>query len=302
MELRHLRYFVAVAEEEHVTRAAARLRIAQPPLSRQIHQLEAELGVALFVRHGRRLRLTEAGRQFLDGARATLRSAEHAIARARDADRGVVGRLAVGFVESSVHGGLPPDLLRRFRARHPGISLTLVPLTSLRQGEELRQGTIHAGFLYHLPDDPRIASLKLGNDRVVVAMSRRHRLARRARLHLRDLASEAVVWFPRRISPRFHDGVTQAWAKAGVMLDIVQEVDQTPAMLSLVAAGMGITFLVAGYRHLKPAEVVLRPVEDLKLAFDLSLCWRKDDESPALRTFLAMAREAATAVRGRGLQ
>jgi DNA-binding transcriptional LysR family regulator len=289
MELRHLRYFVAVAEEEHFGRAAARLHIAQPPLSRQVRQLEEEVGASLIERHGRGIRLTEAGRVFLEGARQTLESALRAGARARAASRGEIGRLTVGYVDTSTYNSLPPRIFRRFRARFPGITLDLMPMTSMNQWQALRDDQIQVGFVYHLPsDDAAVASRPIYQDHVVVALPRGHRLARRRHLALADLRGESFVWFPRAISPRYYDAVTAACQARGLHINVVQEASHDATIVSLVAGGMGLTFAVGAWRHVKPASIVLRRLPDLHIPLRVSAIWRTDRDRPSVQSFLGV--------------
>jgi len=295
MELRHLRYFVAVAEEEHFGRAASRLRIAQPPLSRQIRQLEDEIGARLFERKGRGVRLSDAGRVFLDGARRTLDAASQAGARALAASRGELGRLTVGFVETSAFDTLPPRIFRAFRARYPGITLELLPMTSMNQWQALRDDRIQVGFVYHLPtDDPAVASRTVYRDQVVLALPRGHRLARRRGLRLRDLGREGFVWFPRASSPRYYDLVAAACQAAGLHMNVVQEAYSDSTIVSLVAGGTGLTFAVGAWRHVKPTSVVLRRLADLRIGLKVSAVWRTDRDRPAVRSFLGVVNEMAT--------
>jgi DNA-binding transcriptional LysR family regulator len=291
MDLRQIRSFVAVAEEQHLTRAARRLHLAQPPLSRQMRQLQDELGVALLERSGRGIRLTDAGRVFLVEAREALRAVERAADRARDAGRGIVGRLAIAFVDSIAYGGLPPAIANRFRARHAGIALELQPMISIQQWEALRAGRISAGFMHHLPEDSGTASLRLGDEPVMLVLPERHPLARKTRLRLEDLSRDPFIWFPRWRSPRYHDAVTAACAQAGFAMRVVQEVDETTTILGLVAAGMGATFAVRACGNVAPPGVVFRRVGGLAVSFGVHLAWRADDSSPALAAFVAAARE-----------
>ncbi len=169
MELRHLRYFVAVAEAEHFGRAAAQLHISQSPLSRQIAQLEEEIGAELFVPAGRGVKLSAAGRTFLDGARATLARAALAVEDARAAAQGRIGTVVVGFEGGLAYGGLLPKVVERFRARHPRAKVRLVPIQSEEQVAALREGTISLGYGYHLPE--RTASSTTGFSSVIASAS-----------------------------------------------------------------------------------------------------------------------------------
>src|SRR5215207_3521737 len=195
MELRHLRYFVAVAEELHFGRAAERLRIAQPPLSRQIRDLEREIGSALFERGSRGVELTPAGLAFLPEARLTLAQAERAQRTAQRAARGETGRLRVGFVEAATFSGILPDVLGFFRMHLPDIGLSLFEMDSLQQAEAFRDGRIDLGILHSPPADADrwLRAESVYSDPLVAALPHTHRLAGRARLALADLAGDSFV-------------------------------------------------------------------------------------------------------------
>mgnify|MGYP005820119093 CR=1 FL=1 len=291
MELRHLRYFVAVAEELHFGRAALRLHRAQPPLSQQIRQLEAELGSPLFLRAHRRVRLTEAGRAFLDGARATLARAEQAIAEARRAARGETGALAVGFVASATYG-LVPALFRAFRRRHPGVALSLSELSTAEQLAALRAGTIHLGLGRPPADDPALAAEPLLDEPLWVALSAGHRLARGRAVPLPALAAEPFVLFPRRPRPGWADRILGHCLEAGFRPAVAQEALELSTALALVAAGMGVTLVPGSVRTRRLAGVVYRPLAPPAPVTRLLALYRRDDAPPAAARFLEVARAA----------
>jgi DNA-binding transcriptional LysR family regulator len=300
MELRHLRYFIAMADTEHVGRAARRVGIVQPALSRQLRQLEEELGVPLLERAGRRLRLTAAGSAFAADARRTLEDVARAAERARRAARGEIGRLTVGFVETALWDRGPLRLLERYRRRHPGVQLALVPASSRAQWTALREETIDAGLAYHLPPGGGdLQAAELAREPVVLALPRRHALARRARLRLADLAGARWVWFPRAASPAFHDDVARALAGARVALEPAEESADAATRLSLVAAGLGVTFTGASARRRRPDDVVIREVADLDVALTLHLLWRRGDGSPHVAALVALSRETQASGRDR---
>src|SRR5437764_4022966 len=203
MELRHLRYFVAVAEELHFGRAAERPNIAQPPLSRQIRDLEREIGAPLFERVPRGVELTPAGRAFLPEARLTLAQAERAQRTAQRAAQGETGRLRVGFVEAATHSGILPDVLSFFRAHLPSVGLSLFELDALRQAEAFQDGRIDVGLLHSPPLDAArwLRVEPFYEEPVILAVSKTHRLAARARLTLASLTEESFVSFPRVVAP-----------------------------------------------------------------------------------------------------
>lgn len=286
MDLHLLASFAAVAEEGHVGRAAARLRLAQPALSRRIQQLEHGLGVALFTRHGRSLRLAPAGAALLADARSILAAGERAAQHARDAASGVAGRLRIGVVEVAAIGGVASAVIRRFRDSHPGVALDLQPMISTEQWPLLRDGRLDLGFVYWVPDEPWAASRRVAEDGVALALPADHPLAARKRIRLRDLAGQPFVQLPRWRSPRFHDLVMAATTRGGLHLRVVQEVAQEIGILGLVASGFGMALVVASWGNALPRGVVLRPVEGLRVPLALHACWRRRDDDPALAAFL----------------
>ena len=291
MELRHLRYFVAVAEDQHYGRAAQRLRVAQPALSRQIQNLEDEIGVRLFDRLPRGVRLSAAGQAFLEDARVILKQVGAATDRAGRVARGLAGTLRVGFPESASWHGIVPDSFRRFRREQPDAELQLSPMSSLEQVQALRAGTLDAGFVFNLPkSDADLDQLLVANQHLVLAAPRHHALARKSRLRLRDLAGAEFIWFPRRQSPVYYDRLMQACARGGLSPRIVQEAVDQATILSLVVCGLGVALVSEATRWRCPRGVVLRPVVDLSLAIDFSLAWRKDNVSPLLAGLVAGVR------------
>src|ERR1700736_1701114 len=206
MELRHLRYFVAVGEEQHYGRAAQRLRVAQPALSRQIQDLEQEVGFKLFERLPRGVKLGAAGKLFLEDARRILREVNEAAARAARVARGQSGTLRVGFTENASWRGVVPESFRRFRELQPDAELQLQPSPSLVQLEAIRAGRVDAGFVNFMPkSDPELDQLLVAMQHVELAAPKRHPLAKLKKLRLRDLTDAPFVWFPRRQSPAFYD-------------------------------------------------------------------------------------------------
>lgn len=287
MELRHLRYFVAAAQQEHFGRAAARLAIVQPALSRQIGELEEELGVALFERRARGVRLTAAGRAFLAEAEALLAQAGRAADRARDVGAGREGRLRIGFVDTAAYGPVLSRIFNSFRRHHPDVRLELAADPSLRQGELLREGALDLAFVYHLP--PQVSTLatqQVREDRVVLAVPRAHALARRRHVRLAEVRDEAFVWIPRTLSPAYHERVFAACREQGFEPRVVQEGLTDQAILSLVALGAGLSFCLDAAAHQRPAEVELVRVLDLDIRVALTAAWRTDNANPALERLL----------------
>ena len=291
MELRHLRYFVAVAEELHFGRAAARLHLAQPPLSRQIRQLEDELGVTLFERNKRRVRLTDAGAAFLDEARTVLAHVEQGVQAARRAARGEVGKLTVGFVGAASYSVLP-GIVQAFRARYPDVELTLLELTTAEQLAALRAGTIRAGLVRPPVADPALAADTVLREPLVVALPATHPLAARRRLAVVALASEPWVLFPRRLAADLHDQITALCKRAGFRPRVAQEAMQMQTVVRLVGAGVGVSLVPRSVRVLHSAGVAYRPLRNGAATVEMAVAWRRDDESALLRQFLGVARMA----------
>lgn len=292
MELRHLRYFVAVGEEQHYGRAARRLNVAQPALSRQVQDLESEIGFQLFDRLPRGVRLSAAGSSFLADARLILQQVSEATVRAERVARGLAGTLRVGFTESASWHGVVPDSFRQFRLGQPGAELQLSPLSSLDQVDGLRSGRLDAGFVFNMQTDPELDQLKVASQRLVLAAPKGHPLTRLKRLRLRDLTDAEFVWFPRRQSPAYYDRLMLACSRGGLNAPrIVQEAVDQATLLSLVTCRLGVAFVSDATRWRCPKDVVLRPVVDLVLPITFSLVWRKEDTSPLLARFVADVRQ-----------
>jgi len=289
MELRHLRYFVAVGEEQHYGRASRRLRVAQPALSRQIQDLEEEIGFKLFERLPRGVKLNPAGKLFLEDARRILQEISDAAARAARVARGRSGTLRVGFTENASWRGVVPDSFRRFREQQPDAELQLHPAASLDQIEAIRAGRLDAGFVNFMPDaDPELDQLAVANPHVELAVPKRHPLAKLKKARLRDLVDAAFVWFPRWAGPAFYDQLMEACYRGGLKSPrIVQEGNNEATILSLVSTGLGVGWVLGTARWRSPATVAILPVVDLNVTLRLALAWRRDNNSPLLASFIA---------------
>ncbi len=298
MELRHFRYFVAAAEEEHVGLAARRLNVSQPSLSRAIADLEQELGVRLFERAGRGIRLNPAGRQFLAGAQQVLAEVERASASARRVGSGEVGQLDIGAVDTVSWAGVVPEALRALRSARPGVLLRLFPLSSRDQLAAIQGGRLDVGFLYNRPqEDPATQALAVAEDKVVLAVPADHGLSGAGKVALSDLAEEAFVSFPRAASPVYHDRLARACAGRGLQPRVVQEAATGAGILAIVASGLGIAFVNSAVRWRRPHNIELLEVEDLELKLVLDCVWREDNEAPALAPFLEAVRGLVAAAR-----
>ena len=292
MELRHLRYFVAIGEEQHYGRAAHRLRVAQPALSRQIQDLEEELGFKLFDRLPRGVRLNSAGKLFLEDARRILQEISEAALRAGRVARGRSGTLRVGFTENSCWRGAVPESFRRFREMQPDAELQLQPSASVEQIEAIRSGRLDAGFVNFMPkSDPELDQLLVAIHRVELAAPKGHPLTRLKKVRLRDLTDAPFVWFPRWPSPAFYDRMMHECYRGGLKSPrIVQEGLNEATILSLVSSGLGVGWVLGTARWRCPETVVVLPVVDLKMPLTLALAWRRDNTSPLLANFVGDVR------------
>jgi DNA-binding transcriptional LysR family regulator len=288
MELRHLRYFVAVGEEQHYGRAAERLHLAQPALSRQIQDLEEEIGVKLFDRLARGVKISAAGASFLDDARRILQQVNEATMRAGRVARGQSGVLRVGFTESASWHGVVPDSFRQLRQRQPDVELQLYPTASLEQIEAVRAGRLDAGFVFSMPQSDReLGQMPVAIHHLVLAAPKGHPLTRVKKLRLRHMSDTAFVWFPRRQSPAYYDRLMHECFRGGLKApNIVQEAVDQATILSLVSCRIGVAFVSDATRWRCPAGVVLMPVSDLNLPLPFALTWRKDNASPVLAKFV----------------
>ncbi len=289
MELRHLRYFVTVGEEQHYGRAAERLGIAQPALSRQIQDLESELGFVLFDRLPRGVKLSAAGELFLTEAQRILQQVEEAKLRAERVATGKAGTLHVGFVETLSWHGVVPDSFRRFRSRLPDAELGLHPMRSPQQIEAVRSGKIDAGFIFSLEEpDGDFAQLPVAQYKLMLAAPRDHAVTRIKGLRLRDLRDAPFIWFHRWARPDYFDRIMHVCLQGGLDAPrIVQYVVDHATALSLVSCRLGVSFVSETTRWQCPRGVTLLPVVDLDFPLPFYLIWRKGNQSPLLHKFVA---------------
>jgi DNA-binding transcriptional LysR family regulator len=297
MELRHLRYFVAVADEQHVGRAAARLHVSPSPLSRQLGELERELGVTLLERVGRGIRTSDAGAVFAADARRILAEVDIAVSKLGAAARGEVGHLALGFVESPSFASLIPVVAGAFRRRHPAVTIELQPLTPDELRASLRARRIRAALTMGLvAPEPDLGSQVVFRERVVLAMPRSHPLAGRKRVVVQDLHDQPFVWSTRPERVPILDGLWGLLHSQGVAPRVVVESRSTATRISLVASGVGMTFCVNSWP--RPRQVVTKAVIGLNVEARGYLAWRPEDESwPLLSSLREVIRDA---VRGGG--
>jgi DNA-binding transcriptional LysR family regulator len=292
MELRHLRYFVGVAEEQHFGRAAERLRVAQPSLSRQIHDLESEMGFLLFDRLPRGVRLSAAGKLFLSDARRILQDVDEAKRRAERIALGKAGTLRIGIATAVSWHGLVVDSFREFRRRQPDVELELHHLLSVHQIEAILSGRLDAGFAASLtPWHKDLAHWEFVQDRMLLAVPKGHHLTKREGIRLRDLRDMPFVWFPRWVNPVIHDQMMRACARGGLSAPrIVQEATDRDTNLGLVQCRIGIAWMTESTRWHCPRGIVLLPVVDMNVRLPFSLIWKKDNSSPLLQKFVAQVK------------
>jgi DNA-binding transcriptional LysR family regulator len=298
MELRHLRYFVAVAEEGHVTRAAERLGIQQPPLSQQIQALERELDVQLFRRKPRGVELTPAGRALFDEACAILARADEAIAATKRAAQGETGRIGIGFTSSASFHPFVPRVIRAFREAHPLVALALEESGTTELVAALRTRTIDAAFVRSpFGDSPDLTVRPLLEEPMVAALPSGHALSAPGEaLPLAALAEETFVLYRRPVGPGLHDAIIAACDRAGFSPRIGQEAPRMLSTLSLVAAGLGVTVVPASMSRLEAEGVVYRPLDPVaQLTAPLNLAYRRDEISAAVRRFVALVQRSAAA-------
>ncbi|WP_148875258.1 LysR family transcriptional regulator [Serratia marcescens] len=286
MELRHLRYFIAVAEERNFSRAAERLHISQPPLSRQIQQLEASLGVRLFERGSRPLALTEAGR-FLYG-HALQFLAQSLELKSMTQRVGLVERpLSLGFVASTLYDILP-QLIRRFRTSCPEVDLTLHEMTTLEQIGALKEGKIDVGFGRIRHEDIHIRRIILREEPLMAALAADHPLARSAGLTLRALQAETLIVYPQAPRPSFADQVLATFRDRALVPQRIMEVRELQVALGLVAAGVGIALVPHCLHSLKRPDVVYNALDEPHLVSPIIMSTRQLDESEDIATLLQM--------------
>ncbi|MET0621431.1 MAG: LysR substrate-binding domain-containing protein [Pyrinomonadaceae bacterium] len=289
VELRHLRYFAAVAEELHFGRAAERLGIAQPPLSQQIKSLEELVGYTLFERRPQ-VRLTPAGEALLEVARRTLSQIEEGLSSTRRVGRGEAGRITVGFAASILTTALP-EILRTYRERFPGVELRLRELSSAAQTAALSDGGIDVGFVREAVEHGAgLICEPILREEFVAVLPPAHRLAKRQELPLGELAGEPFVHFPRAVAPALYDQVGDACRRAGFQPRVVQEAQEWLTILGLVEAGLGVSLVPDSFRRLRWGGVQYRPLAPPREFTDVFVCRREAEPAPAVAPLIEIAR------------
>lgn len=296
MEIRHLRYFVAVAEQRNFRRAAEHLLMAQPPLSQQIQDLEKELDVQLFDRTHRQIALTVAGQVFLEDATRILAQVEQAEKRVKRASKGELGQLTIGYT-SFLHCPLFPVILHRYRTQYPDVEIVLRDLVTLEQMKRLDNNDLDISFATHASlaitpeEEGLLVQQCLLREPVMAVIPKNHRLAGRSPLPLAALADEPWIWFARQFDPTTYDYMLRLFDQVSFRPHVVQEVNQHPIVLSLVAAGLGISLIPASTRQPANQEVVYLDLVDPAAIAEFNLVWRRDTHSPLVDAFLRVVRE-----------
>ncbi len=292
MELRHLRYFVTVAEARSVSRAAERLAIAQPPLSQQIRRLEHELGFALFERHPIGVVLTRAGEALLPYARDVLRTAADAVAVATAAHRGSTGHLILGFINGAAYRILP-DLLRTHRDSHPYVDVTVRELTIAEQVDALLSRHIDAGLLRPPLENRDLELEVLTRERFIIAMAENHAYAQRASLSLRDLHGAALVTYPYGQPAGFREQIDAVLKRRKIVPVVTQEAAQLHTLCGLAAAGVGLAIVPGSMKIFSLPGLHFKPLRDLSARAEIALAWRRGDNTPQIAGLVAAARLVA---------
>ncbi len=294
MELRHLRHFLAVAEELHFGRAAQRLHLSQPPLSLSIQQLEAFIGARLFERNSKAVRLTNAGKALLPKARALLDQTQEAVRVTRDAEQGLSGRLRIGFVGSTLYRGLPA-FLQRFEREHPGLGLHLRELNSNEQLAELMHGQLDAGFVHTARLPPETAHRLYASEPLVACLPASHALARRRRIDLKLIQNEPFVLFARQASTDYYERILAMCTDAGFYPDVVHEARYWVSVASMVAHGLGVALVPAVLREVGMPGLAYVPVAGEPVHSMTYCIWKSRHDDIGLRTFVeAVDRDACS--------
>jgi len=293
MDLRQLRYFVAVAEELNFSRAAERVGIQQPPLSLQIRQLETEIGTALFRRLSRGVELTESGALLLERARRILDDVEQTKISVQSRARGETGRIRLGFAGATHFQPLIPAMISAYRKQYPGVTLLPEQSNTLRLVTALHSGEIDVAFVRSPISENEAEGLGIElivDEPMLVVLPRAHRLVRKRSVPLGALAGETFILHPRVISPNLYDPTIAAFQRAGFTPKLGQEAPTFDSMVHMVAAGFGVTLVPQSIQQIRAKGIVYLPIEGKGPSSPISLAYRRNDRSPAVRNFIALAR------------
>ncbi|EJB8381865.1 LysR family transcriptional regulator [Pseudomonas aeruginosa] len=301
MELRHLRYFIAVAEELHFGRAAERLGISQPPLSQQIQALEEEIGARLFERTNRRVELTDAGRLFLDESRQVLAQVDKAVLLARRAHQGELGELKIGFTSSAPFTSTIPSSIHAFRKAYPDVHLDLQEMSSRQVLKALLEESLQVGVIRPLALPDAVHWVELFREPLVAVLRADHPLAAGSEdgLAIAALAEEPFVFFPRSYGTGLYDQVIALTRQAGFSPRIAQEASEAMTIIGLVSAGLGVSILPASFRRTRVDGVVYRTLSDPEATTAVWLVRRQNEGSPLALSFIDLVTREAASLRRR---
>lgn len=301
MELRHLRYFIAVAEELHFGRAAERLGISQPPLSQQIQALEEEIGARLFERTNRRVELTDAGRLFLDESRQVLAQVDKAVLLARRAHLGELGELKIGFTSSAPFTSTIPSSIHAFRKAYPDVHLDLQEMSSRQVLKALLEESLQVGVIRPLALPDAVHWVELFCEPLVAVLRADHPLAAGSEdgLAIAALAEEPFVFFPRSYGTGLYDQVIALTRQAGFSPRIAQEASEAMTIIGLVSAGLGVSILPASFRRTRVDGVVYRTLSDPEATTAVWLVRRQNEGSPLALSFIDLVTREAASLRRR---
>ncbi|MBG6662747.1 LysR family transcriptional regulator [Pseudomonas aeruginosa] len=301
MELRHLRYFIAVAEELHFGRAAERLGISQPPLSQQIQALEEEIGARLFERTNRRVELTDAGRLFLDESRQVLAQVDKAVLLARRAHLGELGELKIGFTSSAPFTSTIPSSIHAFRKAYPDVHLDLQEMSSRQVLKALLEESLQVGVIRPLALPDAVHWGELFREPLVAVLRADHPLAAGSEdgLAIAALAEEPFVFFPRSYGTGLYDQVIALTRQAGFSPRIAQEASEAMTIIGLVSAGLGVSILPASFRRTRVDGVVYRTLSDPEATTAVWLVRRQNEGSPLALSFIDLVTREAASLRRR---
>ncbi|WP_416413382.1 LysR family transcriptional regulator [Pantoea sp. App145] len=293
IDLRQFRYFLAVSEERNFGRAARRLHISQPPLSRQIRQLEEQLGVELFIRTGSGVTLTAAGEKFLPEVKRTLAQAEKAIAAARSAQDVTQGKIVIGYT-TVFDRSVFPDVFSRFQQRFPQWQLITKGNHSINLVRDIRNGVMDVAFIGLHTDTAELATEVVHRESMVVALPAHHALARKRKVSFSDLSYESMFWFERPLNPGFYDYCQSFFDKLAFRPTMLPEPPDHHILLGLIAEGKGFALIPSSLRNIKRQGVVFRELkpEASTLSIGVSVAFLKSNTSPALQALLEMVRSA----------
>jgi DNA-binding transcriptional LysR family regulator len=290
MELRHVRYFVAVAEHGHFGRAAEALHTAQPSLSQQVRQLEREIGVPLFERTTRRLKLTPAGELFLAESRQILAAVTASVERTRSVAKGERGRLRITFVSGAMGAGALPQMVHDFRDAYPDVALTVEPMTALAQAEALREGTVHIGFFSGGYRDDEFEQTIVWRERFIVAVPSGHPFAKSSRLHFDDLHGERVVVFSRTSGSMLQDAAVATLHEFGIVANVVHQGGDAETIIGLVAAGGGMSLVPQSWTAFQFPGVAYRRITPVRwLEPGMAMYRSRAATSPLIEAFVRSA-------------